>query len=93
MAPPHSETVASQGGIARPAKRTFTWQQLSAHNKEGDAYVGIHGNVYNVTEWMAVHPGGKDVLLVAAGRDVSQVRCTAPLTGARRKPACTDPGA
>ena len=53
--------------------RAFTWEQLAVHNKDGDAYIAIHGGVYNVTEWMEKHPGGRDVLLVAAGRDVSQV--------------------
>eukprot|EP01136_Pigoraptor_vietnamica_P024774 Opistho-1_new@78087 len=29
--------------------------------------------VYNVTEFMKKHPGGQDALIVAAGRDVTQV--------------------
>lgn len=29
--------------------------------------------MYDVTEWMKTHPGGADVLLVAAGRDVTHV--------------------
>ena len=61
------------GGGGGGVGRAFTWEQLSAHNKDGDAYVAIHGGVYNVTEWREKHPGGRDVLLVAAGRDVSQV--------------------
>jgi predicted heme/steroid binding protein len=82
---PHSRmeevvSTASQDGLGehvpRPGKkggRTFTWEQLATHNTANDAYVGIHGQVYDVTAWMAAHPGGRDVLLVAAGRDVSQV--------------------
>ena len=74
MAPRGRAAEAAEAAApAAPAQRGFTWQQLAQHNREGDAYVAIHGNVYDVTQWMYQHPGGSDVLRVAAGRDVSQV--------------------
>ncbi|KAJ3085756.1 hypothetical protein HK102_013852, partial [Quaeritorhiza haematococci] len=52
--------------------RKFTSDELRKHNKDGDAYVAIRNQVYDVSEWMNRHPGGKEVLLVAAGRDATQ---------------------
>eukprot|EP01136_Pigoraptor_vietnamica_P024770 Opistho-1_new@78079 len=54
-------------------KRRLTWEQLAQHNKRTDAFVAVRGKVYNVTEFMKKHPGGQDALIVAAGRDVTQV--------------------
>jgi len=65
--------AAGSSRAASRGKRTFTWQQLAEHNRPDSAYVAVHGQVYDVTEWMHEHPGGRDVILVGAGRDVSQV--------------------
>eukprot|EP00123_Amoebidium_parasiticum_P000149 comp10384_c0_seq1/m.5162 comp10384_c0_seq1/g.5162 ORF comp10384_c0_seq1/g.5162 comp10384_c0_seq1/m.5162 type:complete len:449 (-) comp10384_c0_seq1:695-2041(-) len=54
-------------------KGTFTWQQLAEHNVPGDMFLAIRGKVYDVTEFSKRHPGGFDVLQVAAGRDATQV--------------------
>jgi len=46
---------------------------LSNHNKADDAYIAVRGNVYDITNFIEKHPGGKDILLLAAGRDATQV--------------------
>jgi cytochrome b involved in lipid metabolism len=33
--------------------------------------VTVHGKVYDVTAWLPKHPGGQEILLLAAGRDIS----------------------
>ncbi|KAK3742746.1 hypothetical protein QZH41_018952 [Actinostola sp. cb2023] len=54
-------------------KRTFTWTELSQLNTKDKAYVAVRGKVYDVTKFIDRHPGGRDVLLMAAGRDVTMV--------------------
>lgn len=49
------------------AERTISADELKKHSKQGDCWLAIHGNVYDVSDFMDDHPGGGDVLLDAAG--------------------------
>ncbi len=49
----------------------LSWRQLAEHNKEGDAWLAIRGQVYDVTSWVNAHPGGKDTILLNAVRHLS----------------------
>ena len=41
----------------------ITVEELAAHNKHDDAWLAIHGKVYDVSEWAKTHPGGDIILL------------------------------
>lgn len=47
-------------------------RQVAEHKSGEDAWFTIHGNVYDVTKYLADHPGGLDVLVEAAGTDASE---------------------
>ncbi|TPX62736.1 hypothetical protein SpCBS45565_g06946 [Spizellomyces sp. 'palustris'] len=51
----------------------ITPQVLGECNTPERALLAVRGKVYNVTEFVERHPGGRDILLMAAGRDVTQV--------------------
>jgi len=51
----------------------LTWQELAQHNTKDDAWMAVRGQVYDVTSWLKSHPGGRDVLLLNAGRDATQL--------------------
>ncbi|GAM38999.1 hypothetical protein TCE0_034r10185 [Talaromyces pinophilus] len=44
---------------------------IQAHRNESDCWIAIHGNVYNITKFLLIHPGGKAVLLQHAGTDAT----------------------
>lgn len=46
--------------------------EISKHNHKDDCWVIIHGNVYNVTEFLKVHPGGAKIILRFAGKDATK---------------------
>ena len=50
----------------------FTVEQVAQHNKEGDIWVIIGGNVYDVTKFLPDHPGGKQAVLLYAGKDATE---------------------
>lgn len=57
--------------IDKDSKRKITYEELSKHNcKETGIWVSFRGKVYDITEYIDLHPGGKEILL-AAGSDVS----------------------
>lgn len=46
--------------------------ELNLHNKPDDCWVSVHGQVYDVTEFLQMHPGGQDKLLRFAGKDATK---------------------
>ncbi|KAJ3203548.1 hypothetical protein HDU82_006508, partial [Entophlyctis luteolus] len=53
--------------------RSFNLEQLSKHSTESSAYIAINGHVYDVTDFLEAHPGGKRVILPVLGTDASAV--------------------
>ncbi|BGP38751.1 hypothetical protein JCM10449v2_002688 [Rhodotorula kratochvilovae] len=51
---------------------TITAKEVSDHVTADSAWVVIDGNVYDVTDFLEDHPGGKKVLLKACGKDSSK---------------------
>ncbi|PWN46570.1 acyl-CoA dehydrogenase NM domain-like protein [Violaceomyces palustris] len=48
---------------AQPAtqKKTFTRDEVAKHNKKGDLWIIIDSEVYNVSKFSELHPGGENV--------------------------------
>jgi len=53
--------------------KQYTWKELSTHCTEQDCWVCIDGKIYDITKWLPDHPGGKEILLLSAGRDVTNL--------------------
>jgi len=52
-----------------PTLLRVTPSMLKQHNTRQDAWTAINGKVYNVTPYLAFHPGGEKELMRVAGRD------------------------
>uniref|UniRef100_A0A8C6Z1G5 Cytochrome b5 type B n=1 Tax=Nothoprocta perdicaria TaxID=30464 RepID=A0A8C6Z1G5_NOTPE len=46
--------------------------EVARRNSGREAWLVIHGRVYDVTRFLAEHPGGEEVLLEQAGRDATE---------------------
>jgi cytochrome b involved in lipid metabolism len=46
---------------------TYTLEQVSKHTKSGDIWLAIRGKVYDVSSFVAEHPGGEEVIRDVAG--------------------------
>ncbi|KAI9226968.1 MAG: putative acyl-CoA dehydrogenase [Piptocephalis tieghemiana] len=55
-----------------PEVQIFTEAQVAEHNSETDCWIIVHGKVYDVTSFLSEHPGGKKVILKAAGTDATK---------------------
>ncbi|KAF5341469.1 hypothetical protein D9758_013942 [Tetrapyrgos nigripes] len=64
---------ASKSSTLRIPLKTFTLEEVAKHNKELDLWVVINSNVYDLSRFALLHPGGKSVLFspMIAGRDVT----------------------
>ncbi|KAK1222889.1 hypothetical protein PQX77_014311 [Marasmius sp. AFHP31] len=75
LAPGHSPldwaALKSSGADLRgvPTLMRITPSVLKQHNKRDDAWSAFNGKVYNITPYLAFHPGGEKELMRVAGRD------------------------
>ena len=42
--------------------------ELTSHNTRQSCWIAVHGNVYDVTDFLDEHPGGSALLLKFGGR-------------------------
>ncbi len=51
----------------------YTWQEVASHNTAESAWVIVDGRVYDITDFIPTHPGGSEMLLLAAGRECTDL--------------------
>lgn len=56
-----------------PTLPSITQAELASHNSKKSCYVAIGKRVFDVTEFLADHPGGEDLVLEYAGKDISEI--------------------
>ncbi|ORY96695.1 acyl-CoA dehydrogenase/oxidase [Syncephalastrum racemosum] len=54
-----------------PELKTFTREEVKRHSSEKDCWIIIDSEVFDVTKFADMHPGGAQVLLDYAGQDVT----------------------
>lgn len=57
-----SETV-------NPSSAVYTISEVGIHNNPTDCWAVVDNNVYNLTSWVAKHPGGEKAILGLCGID------------------------
>ncbi len=50
---------------------SFTMLTISAHNSATTCWSAVNGGVYDLTNWVNSHPGGKAAILMICGKDGS----------------------
>ncbi|PYI32073.1 cytochrome b5 reductase, partial [Aspergillus indologenus CBS 114.80] len=49
----------------------YSLAEVATHNKKDDIWIVVHGQVFDVTNYLQDHPGGAEVLLETAGTDAT----------------------
>ncbi|KAL4497355.1 hypothetical protein ABPG72_011290 [Tetrahymena utriculariae] len=52
--------------------KVITWLELMIHTTKHDCWILVDDKVFDVTTYLAEHPGGDDILLKCSGRDSTQ---------------------
>ena len=52
--------------------KDYTIEEVAKHNNENDCWVVINDKVYDVSKFLADHPGGKDAIMLYAGQDCTE---------------------
>ena len=50
---------------------TYTLKDVSIHNKKDDCWIIISNGVYDITEFLPIHPGGISIVMMVAGKDAT----------------------
>uniref|UniRef100_A0A8D0FPJ9 Cytochrome b5 type B n=1 Tax=Strix occidentalis caurina TaxID=311401 RepID=A0A8D0FPJ9_STROC len=66
------ERTEAGGCAVAEAGPVFTLEEVGKRNSNREAWLVIHGRVYDVTRFLDEHPGGEEVLLEQAGRDATE---------------------
>ncbi|CAL9732047.1 L-lactate dehydrogenase (cytochrome) [Monosporozyma unispora] len=64
--------ILNDSGV-KQSKKLITPNEVSKHNTPDDCWVVIDGKVYNLTEFINIHPGGPLILKLNAGMDVTAI--------------------
>ena len=56
-----------------PIRRDMSVEEVKAHNKPHDGWMILRGKVYNITPYLAYHPGGSEILERCLGKDASKL--------------------
>ena len=52
--------------------KEYSYKDISKHDSKDDCYVVYNYKVYDISSFIKKHPGGKDVLLEYAGKDITK---------------------
>jgi hypothetical protein len=52
--------------------KSYTRKEVSQHSTDGDCWIIIDKRVFDVSKFAKFHPGGKWVLMTAAGKDATE---------------------
>lgn len=67
-----SPAPSSTEPVVADKNKPITATEIAKHNAEDDCWVSIDGNVYDVTDFLPDHPGGKRAITIYAGKDCTE---------------------
>ena len=50
----------------------YSLSEIAKHCEQGDCWIAIHSQVYDVSEYLPSHPGGRWIILQHAGKDATE---------------------
>mmetsp|Transcript_14551 Transcript_14551/g.23830 ORF Transcript_14551/g.23830 Transcript_14551/m.23830 type:complete len:221 (-) Transcript_14551:190-852(-) len=67
----HAKDLAQRRG--KPIRRSIPLSEIQQHNKPYDGWMILRGKVYNISPYLAYHPGGQEILNGCLGRDATKL--------------------
>merc|ERR1711916_2081 len=68
----YGQGFTGDAGKKETTLKEYTLADVQAHNTEKDCWVILHGEVYDVTDFLQDHPGGARAIVMYAGKDATE---------------------
>jgi cytochrome b involved in lipid metabolism len=67
----HDLAQRRRGGNDVVIRRDMTREEVAQHSHDYDAWIILHGKVYNIGPYLPYHPGGRQILKSSLGKDAT----------------------
>ncbi|CAD7069203.1 unnamed protein product [Tilletia caries] len=67
-----ADDIDHQSGVRTKMGSTLHYDEVAKHNSNDDCWVIVHGEVWDVTDFLPDHPGGSKIILKYAGKDATE---------------------
>ncbi len=71
-----TSATVSPSASASAAAKTYTMADVATHKSATDCWAAVNQKVYDLTGWIAKHPGGEDKIIPLCGTDASSAFTT-----------------
>ena len=69
---PEEVKTAPAAAAKSSGSKLISMAEVNKHNKEEDVWIVVNNKVYDCTEYLDLHPGGADSILINAGEDSTE---------------------
>jgi cytochrome b involved in lipid metabolism len=83
-----TRSIANTNSLSSPI--TLTASEVAKHNSASDCWIIIQGSIYNVTQYLNIHPGGSDRIAPFCGQDATSAFVTQGGKGSHSSQASLD---
>ncbi len=70
------KNTSQNGATAQTSNMPLTIGEVAKHNSSGDCWIIIQNSVYNVTQYLNLHPGGSNRVVPFCGQDATSAFVT-----------------
>ena len=67
------KTSSSRRQQRQSLRRNIPWSEVAKHNTKKDGWIVLKGNVYNISPYLAYHPGGASIFKQVLGKDATML--------------------
>lgn len=60
---------APKGSFTATSTGSYTLAEVATHSSDASCWSVVHDNVYDLTTWISIHPGGKEAIQSICGKD------------------------
>lgn len=72
QAAPEEPAASAPAAKSATGSKLISMADVRKHNKEEDVWIVVNNKVYDCTEYLDLHPGGADSILINAGEDATE---------------------